>query len=667
MLAHAEFVACIPAKAHADKDPHPPDESDCLDAIKFTKKPWRNNKKYRYGVPTAAQLAVDDDKEIIRLTARTFPPAEIRKYAFDHDVSSVCGVARKAQDVAFVINNSEDGPCAYRKYSHICYVLRVDTEEHATEFCKMLRRLVNRIVHHRLSVANMHGISATDARKLTGGGTLRRMDAPKRAATVLAAAGPISEEEEEERGGEVGEEGEHGAVVIQEMSEDAEHEHEENAVAAAIAAEIPIDKSQAWYKGSMTKAESRALFAQDFVSQGDFLIRDSKANPNHFTLSVMLGNGQLDHYRVVRADDNKFHVTGQEETTFHTLNRLIVHYYAAGLGPGVVIRRAAGELDPLRLSDLRKGMATNSSGSTLHRPKQLGKSNTKVGLLNVPGAFGATLRKVTASSETAKSYNALVQNLRSQGRHEAADELESKLLKNIARMPSPHTKRKEISSATASANIIPLTTVKASSKASKSEPELDAATEAPKRRASTTETDEPSAATTTSDTQPVLDLGRYADDNERRRRGSSTETDAPFLSRASFDGAFKSLQEGTGEGGGGVGVAKDTSSSVSGGGDDGGGRRGRRRSSFRKWAEQEDAIDAAGEDACFTLGEEGGFDILEEEEEEEEEAPAVADADAGDAAAPYAMATEPESPLADNPPPVQRRESEVYVEEELEC
>ena len=110
MLAHAEFVACIPAKAHADKDPHPPDESDCLDAIKFTKKPWRNNKKYRYGVPTAAQLAVDDDKEIIRLTARTFPPAEIRKYAFDHDVSSVCGVARKAQDVAFVINNSEDGP-----------------------------------------------------------------------------------------------------------------------------------------------------------------------------------------------------------------------------------------------------------------------------------------------------------------------------------------------------------------------------------------------------------------------------------------------------------------------------------------------------------------------------------------------------------------------------
>lgn len=48
--------------------------------------------------------------------------------------------------------------------------------------------------------------------------------------------------------------------------------------AGPLPASARIDASQPWFRGDMSKKDSRALFARDSVQPGDFLVRKSKVS-----------------------------------------------------------------------------------------------------------------------------------------------------------------------------------------------------------------------------------------------------------------------------------------------------------------------------------------------------------------------------------------------------
>lgn len=84
-------------------------------------------RRYRYGVPATAQISIDEAKEVVRITARTFPPAEVVKYSFDHSVAHVSGVSRRKGRLAFSVKNDGKVPGDYppAKFDYVTYVLQV--------------------------------------------------------------------------------------------------------------------------------------------------------------------------------------------------------------------------------------------------------------------------------------------------------------------------------------------------------------------------------------------------------------------------------------------------------------------------------------------------------------------------------------------------------------
>ncbi len=76
MLSRVSFLGCIPLEVDNGV---PPVESDLKDIRTFIRRPWRKTAFYRYGVPTEAQINIDD-KDMLKLSMRTFPPDPPSKF-----------------------------------------------------------------------------------------------------------------------------------------------------------------------------------------------------------------------------------------------------------------------------------------------------------------------------------------------------------------------------------------------------------------------------------------------------------------------------------------------------------------------------------------------------------------------------------------------------------
>lgn len=76
MHTRVVFVGIVPVR----EEGVPPDEVECRDAVKFLRRKWRKLSSYRHGVPDEAQISIDEKREELRLTARTFAPNPIKKF-----------------------------------------------------------------------------------------------------------------------------------------------------------------------------------------------------------------------------------------------------------------------------------------------------------------------------------------------------------------------------------------------------------------------------------------------------------------------------------------------------------------------------------------------------------------------------------------------------------
>ena len=88
-LVHVTYLGSVPIQ---QEEGVPPNDADCVDAIKFLRRPWRSNcmmcmcyvfskspysfkraASYRHGIPEEAQISVEDDGSVLKFSARSFP------------------------------------------------------------------------------------------------------------------------------------------------------------------------------------------------------------------------------------------------------------------------------------------------------------------------------------------------------------------------------------------------------------------------------------------------------------------------------------------------------------------------------------------------------------------------------------------------------------------
>eukprot|EP00051_Salpingoeca_urceolata_P030099 m.8109 g.8109 ORF g.8109 m.8109 type:complete len:413 (-) comp3136_c0_seq1:281-1519(-) len=355
-MPEIEFVGVVPIH---DDEGCPPDTTDCRRAISFLRRSWRATSRYRHGVPSNVVLRVEDYKGMIRLWARTFPPREFRKWEFVHPANRAVAVLQVKHDVAFIVHNDGATPNQTDETSHMCYVFTCAKKEKATEIAQSVQACVTKNALETL----------TRGKKMPGGkGGKGLAQQPAGQLNSEQAAAPAELDRHDTIYDNFG----NGGALVEQPIQPLAAGQEPN-----------------WWRGRLTKQESRATFCTGTVRAGDFYIRKSRTSEMSYTLSMVTQQEQglaVEHFHI-NQKAGKFVLETNKEHMFDTINDLVAYFYDHPVSKNQCLQRVAFD------------------------PKSRNKS----------------VKKVKLDSKATRQMDTLLRKLKTQGRLQSAAQIETML------------------------------------------------------------------------------------------------------------------------------------------------------------------------------------------------------------------------------------------------
>eukprot|EP00042_Codosiga_hollandica_P051762 m.642861 g.642861 ORF g.642861 m.642861 type:complete len:431 (-) comp58346_c0_seq35:212-1504(-) len=304
MLVKVVFVGCVGM---------PPDEvaltsHDCIDTIKFLRKPWRNQSFYRFGIPPEAHLAINAEAGTLRMVARSYPKPGSDEtpvnFAFDMKFADIGAVDAHKTDVSFIVRNTNEIPD--KQTLHTCYVCQCETGDIASEITFFLRGEIAKLTEKQV----------------------REEPAVSSPPSVIAAPQPLASRPEQK-------------TADSEAADSVATSQAGSGLEAAIQ-----QHSSKWFRGRVSRRESMDLLQVPSARPGDFYVRESRSTPHTYTLSVLCRSRDgettdVRHFHIEKREQ-LWYAEGMQEIGFASINELVSFYYQTGMGQGVRLYRIAG-------------------------------------------------------------------------------------------------------------------------------------------------------------------------------------------------------------------------------------------------------------------------------------------------------------------------------------
>eukprot|EP00052_Salpingoeca_macrocollata_P028976 m.286735 g.286735 ORF g.286735 m.286735 type:complete len:519 (-) comp22928_c3_seq2:119-1675(-) len=373
LLLRAEFVGCLPVKKNTEDGP--PDADDARECIKYIQRPWRKAGSHRFGLPKDASFCTDDIAGEVCIGMRTTDGSQTFK--FPHPANHVSAVGHMQRHVALIVRNEKPVPGYHAGVPFACYILQCPSKEEAAQIARETQKFIATQVSGNFQKRCENLLSSSNAdntvRAPQPEQTSRQdssesnmlVEKPKRpaprprgqstgaGATAGTGAAPADEgrssntrlsQELRRASQEKRKDGTTDYKMVKRASRKSLEVHQE------LPAEDVVISEAKWFRGALTRQQSRTLFEAENIQPGDFFIRCSRSNEG-YTLSVMNDDMVVEHYRVLEAD-GFLSLDGQPDMMFPTVRGLLAYFLDVGLAPGVSIKRPVGGT-PLVLEDLR--------------------------------------------------------------------------------------------------------------------------------------------------------------------------------------------------------------------------------------------------------------------------------------------------------------------------